>query len=78
MACGAVPARSLALAWRRLHDTGRSGWYYLFGLIPVAGPIILLVFFASQTTPSAEQYGPPTSQPAYGYDQQTYPPAQQG
>ncbi|HEY0241008.1 MAG TPA: DUF805 domain-containing protein [Friedmanniella sp.] len=67
---------SLALAWRRLHDTGRSGWNYLFVLIPIAGPIILLVFFASQTTQSAEQYGPPTSQPAYGYGQQSYPPEQ--
>lgn len=68
---------SIAVAVRRLHDTGRSGWFYLLGLIPLVGPIILIVFFASATTPSAEQYGPPSSQGGYGgYGQQTYPPAQ--
>ena len=58
----------LAVAVRRLHDTGRSGWSILFGLIPFVGGIILLVFFASATTPAAEQYGPPRSgQPGVGY-----------
>lgn len=37
----------LALAVRRLHDVGKSGWWLLFGLIPLAGPIILLVQFCS-------------------------------
>lgn len=69
---------SLAVAWRRLHDTGRSGWYYLLGLIPLVGPIILLVFFASATTPTAERYGPPQQSAGYGapvggYGQQGYP-----
>lgn len=63
----AIIVPSLALAWRRLHDTGRSGLNYLFVLIPLVGPIITIVFFASPTTPDAEQYGPPRSQP--GYDQ---------
>ena len=68
----------IALAVRRLHDTGRSGWNYLFGLIPVAGPIILLVFFVGQTTSTADRYGPPASQGGYGSygGQQAYPPAQ--
>lgn len=75
----AILVPSLAVAWRRLHDTGRSGWNYLFILIPLAGPIIMIVFLASQTTPNAEQYGPPSSQPAYGGGYgQTYPPAEQG
>jgi uncharacterized membrane protein YhaH (DUF805 family) len=70
----AIFVPSLAVAWRRLHDTGRSGWNYLFGLIPLVGPIILIVFLASETTPDAEQYGPPGSQPGYGggYGQQPY------
>lgn len=34
---------SLALAVRRLHDTGKSGWYLFMGLIPCAGVIILIV-----------------------------------
>jgi len=37
----------LAAGARRLHDTGRSGWLQLFGLVPVAG-IIVLVFFLAQ------------------------------
>ncbi len=35
---------SLAVAVRRLHDTGRSGVWILFGFIPVVGTITLLVF----------------------------------
>ena len=34
---------SLAFSVRRLHDTGRSGWHLLWGLIPVAGVIILII-----------------------------------
>ena len=71
----------LAVAVRRLHDTGRSGWSILFGFIPLVGGIILLVFFVSATTPAAEQYGPPRPQhPPQGYGApgpygQAYPPA---
>jgi len=36
---------SLAIAVRRLHDTGRSGWWMLLTLLPILGPIVLLVFF---------------------------------
>ncbi|SEP76174.1 DUF805 domain-containing protein [Microlunatus flavus] len=63
---------SLAVAVRRLHDTGRSGWYILFGLIPLVGGIIVIVFLASATTPAAEQYGPPQTgygAPGAGYGQ---------
>jgi uncharacterized membrane protein YhaH (DUF805 family) len=35
---------SLAVTVRRLHDTGRSGWWILIGLIPVAGAIVLFVY----------------------------------
>lgn len=44
---------SLAAAARRLHDTGRSGWWQLIALIPVVGFIVLLVFLA-QESKSAE------------------------
>jgi len=48
---------SLAVGARRLHDTGRSGWWLLIGLIPVVGWIILLVFFV-QDSQQDNQYGP--------------------
>ncbi|MGO4855696.1 DUF805 domain-containing protein [Arthrobacter sp. 2MCAF14] len=47
----------LALTVRRLHDTGRSGWFILLGLIPIAGPIILLVFYATASKPEGATYG---------------------
>lgn len=34
---------SVAVAVRRLHDTDKSGWFYLVALIPYVGWIILLV-----------------------------------
>ena len=36
----------LAAGSRRLHDTGRSGWWQLIGLVPVAGFFVLVFFFA--------------------------------
>ena len=48
----------LAVAVRRLHDTGRSGWHYLIGLIPLVGPILLLVWFCSDSNPGPNKWGP--------------------
>ncbi|MEU8713726.1 MULTISPECIES: DUF805 domain-containing protein [unclassified Streptomyces] len=53
----AVLVPSLAVAVRRLHDTGRSGWAILIGIIPLVGGIILLVWFASEGKPEANEYG---------------------
>ena len=36
---------SLTISIRRLHDSDRSGWWLLVGLIPLAGSLILLVLF---------------------------------
>jgi uncharacterized membrane protein YhaH (DUF805 family) len=49
----------LAAAVRRLHDTGRSGWWYLIALIPFVGFIILIVLLAGEGQPAANEYGPP-------------------
>jgi uncharacterized membrane protein YhaH (DUF805 family) len=49
---------SLGVAIRRLHDTGRSGWWVLISLIPLVGFIILIVFFAQDSQPGTNQYGP--------------------
>jgi uncharacterized membrane protein YhaH (DUF805 family) len=48
---------SLAVAIRRLHDTSRSGWWILIGLIPIVGWIILIVFYV-QDSHGDNQYGP--------------------
>lgn len=49
---------SLAVSVRRLHDTGRSGWWLLFSIVPLVGPITLLVFTCSDSQPGPNQYGP--------------------
>jgi uncharacterized membrane protein YhaH (DUF805 family) len=48
----------LAVAIRRLHDTDRSGWWILIGLIPIIGWIILLVFYVQNGTAGPNSYGP--------------------
>lgn len=48
---------TLALTWRRLHDIGRSGGYYFMGFIPLAGPIILLVYECTDSVPGPNMYG---------------------
>jgi len=48
----------LAVCVRRLHDTNRSWLFILFGLIPLAGAIILIVFLAQEGTAGDNQYGP--------------------
>lgn len=53
----AVFLPGLGVTVRRLHDTGRSGWAFLIALIPLAGPIILLVWLASESKPEQNQYG---------------------
>lgn len=44
---------SLAVGTRRLHDTGRSGWWQLIALVPLIGIIVLIVFFAQPSKRSA-------------------------
>jgi uncharacterized membrane protein YhaH (DUF805 family) len=48
----------LAAGVRRLHDTGKSGWWWLIGLVPF-GWIVLLVFLASEGDRDWNRYGPP-------------------
>jgi uncharacterized membrane protein YhaH (DUF805 family) len=51
-----VPA--LAVLVRRLHDTGRSGWWALIGFVPLAGTIVLLVFTVADSQAQQNTYGP--------------------
>lgn len=50
---------TIALSTRRLHDTGRSGWWYLIAFIPLVGAIILIVFWASAAKPEGQRYDVP-------------------
>jgi uncharacterized membrane protein YhaH (DUF805 family) len=54
----------LAAAVRRLHDTGRSGWYYFVGVIPLVGGFILLFLLAGMGESGSNMYGPPPGGPA--------------
>ena len=49
---------SIAVGVRRLHDTNRTGWWLLIGLIPVIGAVILIVFTVQDGEQGANQYGP--------------------
>ena len=49
---------SIAVGIRRLHDTGRSGWWLLIGLIPVIGTLVILVFTILASQPGDNEYGP--------------------
>jgi uncharacterized membrane protein YhaH (DUF805 family) len=49
---------SLAIGVRRLHDTDRSGWWWLIGLIPLIGIIVLIVFWCFEGTRGSNRFGP--------------------
>jgi uncharacterized membrane protein YhaH (DUF805 family) len=54
----AVFIPGLAVAVRRLHDVGKSGWFYFIVLIPLIGAIWLLVLFFTEGDHGENQYGP--------------------
>jgi uncharacterized membrane protein YhaH (DUF805 family) len=47
----------VAVAVRRLHDSGRSGWWFLLLFVPLAH-LVLLVFLALDSQPGSNEYGP--------------------
>ena len=61
----AVFIPSVAVAIRRLHDTNKSGWFLLIGLIPFVGFIILIVFYAMEGTNGPNDHGA-AAEPAAG------------
>ena len=55
---------SIAVAIRRLHDTGHSGWMFLLAFVPVVS-LVLLVFYCIDSQAGSNQYGPnPKETPA--------------
>ena len=59
----AVLVPGIAVAVRRLHDIGKSGWWMLIGIIPIIGAIWLIVLLATDGTPEDNEYG---ASPKYG------------
>jgi uncharacterized membrane protein YhaH (DUF805 family) len=53
----------LAVSVRRLHDVGKSGWYYLLVLLPVIGWIWLLILFFTEGDNGPNEYGPDPKNP---------------
>ena len=47
----------LAVSVRRLHDTGRSGWWLLLSFIPLVGTIILIVWYCGEGTSGPNRFG---------------------
>lgn len=54
----AVFIPGLAVTVRRLHDSGRTGWWALIGLVPFIGFVILLIFMVLDSEPGDNAYGP--------------------
>lgn len=55
----AVLIPSIAVGFRRLHDTGRSAWWLLILLIPLIGIIVLFVFLVQDSEEDNEYGGSP-------------------
>ncbi len=53
----AVLIPSLAVSVRRLHDTGRSGWWFLLAFIPLIGALVLIYFMVQDSQAGSNQYG---------------------
>lgn len=47
----------IAVSVRRLHDIGRSGWWFLINLIPIVGALIYLFFTVKDSKPGDNAYG---------------------
>lgn len=53
----AVLIPTLAVWIRRLHDTDRTGWWVLLILLPIIGPLWLLVLFCFEGTRGSNRFG---------------------
>ena len=53
-----IPAISVSV--RRLHDIGKSGWWYWISAIPFIGVVLAIIWYAKEGDAEANQYGQPT------------------
>ncbi|MFI4980373.1 MAG: DUF805 domain-containing protein, partial [Nevskiales bacterium] len=54
----AVLLPSIGVSIRRLHDTGRSGFWLLIAFVPIIGAVVLIVFDILESQPGDNEYGP--------------------
>lgn len=54
----AVLIPGISLSTRRLHDIGKSGWWYLIAFIPLIGGILLIIWWAKEGDKGDNAYGP--------------------
>ena len=55
--CLAIILPGLAVCVRRLHDIGKSGWYYLIAFIPLIGFIVLIIWFCQNSQIGENKWG---------------------
>ncbi len=58
-----IPALSITV--RRLHDIGKSGWWYLIAFVPLIGGLVLFVFTLLDSEPDRNEYGPNPKVPGH-------------
>lgn len=63
----AVFLPTLAVTARRLHDTGRSGWWQLLWLIPILGQLVVL-YWLTNPSEGPNRFGPDPLAPGAGGD----------
>lgn len=49
---------SLGVAFRRMHDLGKSAWWLLIGFIPLIGSLVLIYWFAQRGDEGPNRFGP--------------------
>lgn len=59
----------LGVSIRRLHDTGRSGWWFMITAIPILGLLVFLYFALLESDPNPNQYG---ESPSWKYNIQNF------
>ncbi|WP_161880377.1 DUF805 domain-containing protein [Deinococcus alpinitundrae] len=57
---------SLGVNLRRLHDVGRSGWWFFLAFIPLVGPIAILIFHVADRQLGRNKWGDSPKQMPYG------------
>jgi len=60
----AIVIPTIAVGARRLHDTDRTGWWWLIYFLCCIGPIVLIIFWVMDSTPGPNRYGEGPAQPA--------------